>query len=113
MKKFLLLACLACVFHAQAQQADSSGIAVDLDYYMLKNNSLIHYLATGEAETVLDNATLSNGTVVTAAGKMLTKSGTKSQLVNGECIDAAGALKSCEVLDARVKKKLEEKDNKK
>ena len=79
------------------------------DYYMMKNNHVLHFLSTGEVETVMSNATLANGTVLTAKGEMTGKKSAKKQLENGECIDVDGTLQPCAVLDSLLTAKIKSK----
>ena len=98
-----------------AQSTDSSltkSQNKDVDYYMMKNNALIHFLATGEAETIIASATLADGVTVTGSGEVVNRDGSKRKLNNGECIDAHGVTRSCESLDAGVKMKVKGKDQK-
>lgn len=115
MKKFILLAAICIATQVIAQTPDSASSesqTKDLDYYMLKNNSVIHFLATGEAETVLNNASLQNGITITAVGEVVYQDGKKVQLKNGNCINAAGQQESCEKLNELVRAKLKNKDQK-
>jgi hypothetical protein len=94
---------------AQQPVADKSSDG-NPEYYMMKNNHLLHFLNTGEVETVMSNATLSNGIVLTAKGEMAGKKAAKQKLVNGECIDIDGTLKSCAMLDSLLTKKIKSKN---
>src|SRR5215203_4381339 len=80
------------------------------DYYMMKNNHLLHFLSTGEVETVMTNATLANGTVLSANGEMAGKKAGKKKLDNGDCIDLDGVLQSCSTLDSLLSQKIRSKD---
>ena len=84
----------------------------DLDYYMMKNDNVVHFLVTGEVETVMNNATLLNGTVITSTGEVVKKDGSKLLLKNGECVNAAGEQDNCEKLDANVKDNASKKEKK-
>jgi len=108
MKIILLLLSILSGSIAFAQS--SSDKAGSTDYYMMKNNHLIHFLGTGEVETVMTNATLANGTVLSSKGEMVGKKAAKQKLENGECIDVDGALKSCATLDSLLTEKIRSKE---
>jgi len=108
MKNILLLLGILFSSIAFAQQS-SSDKAGSTDYYMMKNNHLIHFLNTGEVETVMSNATLANGTVLSANGEMAGKKAAKKKLENGECIDVEGMMQPCARLDSVLTEKIKRK----
>lgn len=108
MKKYFTLIGIFIALQASAQQADSAKTK-DADYYMMKNKNVIHFLSTGEGETVLNTATLSNGIMITAKGEVVSKDGTKKVLGNGECVNAEGIVQDCAALDARISRQKEKK----
>ena len=111
MKKYLLLSGIFILIqvHAQEPAQKSAAHAKDADYYMMKNNNLIHFLATGEVETVMNTATLSNGTVISSKGEIVSKQGEKIKLANGECINADGKREGCAMLDSMLTKQVKPK----
>src|SRR6478735_7715064 len=77
MKKYFFLSLLFPAISVVAQPAAGykSADVKSADYYMMKNDNVIHFLSTGEAETVMTNATLLNGTIITSSGDVVTKKG--------------------------------------
>ena len=110
MKYIFLIPFIFSTTLAMAQQPSSDLPNRNTEYYMMKNNHLLHFLSTGEVETVMSNATLSNGIVLTSKGDMAGKKAAKQKLENGECIDVDGALKSCAILDSLLSAKIKSND---
>lgn len=113
MKKYLVLTGILLSTLANAQNSNPPAgkrQSKDLDYYMLKNDKVIHYLATGEVETILTNATLLNGTVITSSGEIVAKNGTRTKLASGDCVNADGTKEDCASLDSLVKIKTKAKN---
>jgi hypothetical protein len=105
MKNIFFLLIILSINVAYAQQSAENKSA-STDYYMMKNDHLLHFLGTGEVETVMSNATLSNGTVLTSKGEMVGKKAVKQKLENGECIDVLGMMRSCAELDSALTEKI-------
>lgn len=109
MKNIFLLLSILILSNANAQQQTASTASGNTEYYMMKNNHLLHYLSTGEVETVMSNATLSNGTVLSSKGEMVGKKAAKQKLEDGECVDVEGTLRPCTLLDSMLTEKIRAK----
>src|SRR6187431_2536807 len=112
MKIISLLLCILFINIAHAQQPATEVKSKNVEYYMMKNNHVLHFLSTGEVETVMTNATLANGIVLSANGEMAGKKASKKKLENGECIDVDGSLTSCAVLDSLLTEKIRSNEKK-
>ena len=106
MKNIFLFLSILFFNAAVAQQAATEIKSASTEYYMMKNNHLLHFLSTGEVETVMSNATLANGTVLSAKGEMVGKKAAKQKLENGECINVDGVLRPCALLDSMLTEKI-------
>lgn len=106
MKKNLVLVISFLFISALAQDPQSKKT----DYYMMKNNHVLHFLSTGEVETVMTNATLSGGTVLNSKGEVTMKGGSRKKINNGECIDAEGMVQPCNYLDSLLSAKIQSKE---
>jgi len=107
MKKYLVLTGLVIFTSGMSQDPPGKKAA---DYYMMKNNHVLHFLSTGEVETVMTNATLANGIVISANGDMAGKKSVKQKLENGECIDVEGIMQPCSMLDSILTGNVKSKD---
>jgi hypothetical protein len=107
MKKYLALSGLLLVTSVMSQEPQGKKSS---DYYMMKNNHVLHFLSTGEVETVMSNATLANGIVISANGEMAGKNSIKNKLENGECIDVDGVMQPCSMLDSILTRNVRSKE---
>lgn len=90
-----ILIFLFCNVWAQDSKKDEKPKTTSIDYYMMKNSSLLHYRSTGEVETVLTDVSLLNGVVITAKGEIVSADGAKTKLIDGECANTEGKKSDC------------------
>ncbi len=63
--------------------------------YMMKDGVLLHHM-DDKTEAIKIDVKLKNGTVLTPTGNMMTYDGTKTQLLNGQCVSLMGGVGECE-----------------
>lgn len=112
MKKILILSLflVSSFGYGQEVKKEKAESGDRLDYYVFKNNSLIHFRATGEAETVLIDVSLMNGIVITAKGELVAENGTRQKLLDGECVNGEGRKSECTVLEQNLRNSLKVKE---
>ena len=111
MRKIFILSLLlvTSLVYGQEVNKEKPEASDRVDYYIFKNNSLIHFRPTGEAETVLIDVSLMNGIVITAKGELVAENGTRQKLLDGECVSGEGLKSDCAVLEQKLRNSLKMK----